>query len=73
MSATESGGAVGFAPRPLTCEERMAVRCCLAAELPRLQGLLAAAQNAADGPDPEAALVFLGMLAARASSAVFPP
>jgi hypothetical protein len=71
-AAAESGGTVALLPRPLTSKERAAARCRLAVELPRLQGLLDAARSAADGPDPEAALVFLGMLTARAAAAVFP-
>jgi hypothetical protein len=58
--------------RPLSAEERAAVRILLTSELPRLRRLLDAAGSAADGPDPEAALVFLGMLTSRSAALLFP-
>lgn len=72
MHADESWGAVAFVPRPLTSEERTDLCRCLAVELPHLRRLLDAAEHAADGPDPEASLVFLGLLTSRASAVLFP-
>jgi hypothetical protein len=72
MSANEAGGIVALQPRSLSVEERVVVREVLLTELPHLQRLLEAAKRAADGPDPEASLVFLGMLTTRTTSILFP-
>ncbi len=73
MSATtEPQGGVALLPRSFTPAERRQLREHLRHELPRLKGLLDAAQDAADGPDPETALVFVGMLASRSLFLLFP-
>lgn len=73
MHGHDSGGnVVPLLPAPLTSSERSTLRVTLTSEVPKLRALLDAASAAADGPDPEAALVFLGMLSARATRVLFP-
>jgi hypothetical protein len=62
----------GFVPRAPTPAERERLLAVLREEFPRLRRLLDGAENAADGPDPESALVFLGMMTARAAGILFP-
>lgn len=71
-AATEKTGDVALLPRPITPAERIHIRGRLHDELPRLKHLLETAEGAADGPDPEAALVFLGMLASHILFLLFP-
>lgn len=59
-------------PRALSSAERVALREQLLLELPRIRRLVEAAEGALDGPDPDAALVMLGFLVARASALLFP-
>lgn len=72
MHADDIGGIAAAVGRPPSPDDRAAIRSRILTELPRLRGMLDAAQHAADGPDPEASLVFLGMLTSRASVVLFP-
>ncbi len=59
-------------PRPLTSAERDALRAQLLAGLPRLRRLVDSTETALNGPDPEAAFVFLGILGRAASDLLIP-
>ncbi len=72
MCVHQLGGVVPLTPHSLSVEERATLRASLADQLPRLHRLLDSAEGAADGPDPEAAQVFLGMLVAQTAALLFP-
>lgn len=72
MSERHVSVGVPMEPRPLTADERHALRLFLGQELVRLRNLVDAAETALSGPDPEAAQVFLGMLTARTAAILFP-
>lgn len=59
-------------PRVLTPAERDALRVQLRAGLPRLRRLLESTELALNGPDPEAAFVFLGILGRAATDLLIP-